>query len=206
MIKISGDVKVDNGLSSEYIVTKDGVNNSIKVVEKFYEKKGKEKYFYSEIYDGKDGKVTIEAESVLGIDTCDNITPEESSLRIEFVSYDENKKDDVISNRIILINPHSEQGNVRFYVAKNIDNTGIQNLTFAFPTNVDYRQQLYNLYFGLIAVKGIDNQLVTLAGLDEELIPEKIGIFDASSFIANYGIRQIKKDSLKELKKRTTKK
>lgn len=198
MIKISADLKVDSGLVSEYKVTKEGVNSSIEVVEKFYEKNERDRYFYSETYTGEDGKVIIEAESVLGTDVANNITPEESSLKLKYFSNEKEESEDLISNRIILINPYIEEGNVRFYVAKSINNGEIKDLTFAFPPNVDYRQQLYNLYFGLISVKGIDKQMISLAGVDEELIPEKIGMFDASKFIEYYSKKQIKKESQKQ--------
>lgn len=207
MLKISGDLmKLNNGLESKYEVTKPGINSSIEVVEKFYEKKGKDRYFYSETYIGEDGKVVIEAESILGVDVANNITPEESSLKLKYISNDEEKCEDLISNRVILINPYSEDGNVRFYVAKNINNSEIQDLTFAFPTNVDYRQQLYNLYFGLISVKELDKQMLLLAGVDEQLIPEKIGMFDAFKFIENYSKSQVMMDSSKQLQKQAIKK
>ena len=209
---IDGNIKGKEYLTANYSITSSDSSSVITVIERFYSRNDVDMYSYTERYKGDNGVVVINSDSVLGTDLTGNIAPASTTLSIEYYSNEtlktakEEKKeatpDISATNRITLFEPYfSNKENIRFYAAKKQINGDVLDLTFAFPTNSDFRQQLYNLYYGLISINKIDREMITTAGVDEDIMPEKIGIFDAASYIKSYSQKQIKKEEAKELKK-----
>ncbi len=208
-IIIDGDLRGKDYLSTYYSITSPDSSSLITVVERFYSRNEDDMYSYIERYKGEYGVTELSCETKLSADLTGNIVPTDGVLKFEFFrnsDIEEAKRNhtEAISSvsttsRINLIPKYfSDKENIRFSVQRTKRNGETLDLTFAYPTDPDFRQQLRNIFNSVIAVNKLESSIIEIACMDNDIMPEDIGVFDATRYVSGYNKKYVTRTSSKD--------
>ena len=203
-IIIDGDIRGRNYLTASYSIKSTDSNNVITIIERFYNNNDDDMYSYSERYKGENGVAVISCDSILGVDLTGNIAPAKSVLKVEYFSNDtlkkakadkrEAKADVSTSSKINLIPKYfSSSENIRFSVERKKKNGEVKDFTFAYPKDADFRQQLRNIFNSVVFVNKVEYGIISLACVEHDIMPEEVGVFDATRYVSSYSKKQIER-------------